>query len=302
MGIFDFFSKRNNKSNHEVFTYNDIPVIFRVQVIHIWDDSIGPFQYRSHYQGPCLSNKIWKYIKDILCREYGLFDLNNRGSSYEQCKEFLLKEESVDRVLDIIEVSFRFIDVIVRENKNQWNDMGIKQKPDEAIEELNQRLQNHGLGYQYIKGKMVRVDSDYIFKEAVEPAVALLFNKGFEGASEEFMRAHEHFRKGNDKEAVTEALKAFESAMKTIIFRMQLDLPTKENANALIKTLIENELIPHWLENSLIGLANLRNKLTAHGQGEKTVKIPRHSVAYALHLCASNIVFLIESYNQKNNH
>ncbi|GAI85795.1 unnamed protein product, partial [marine sediment metagenome] len=33
-----------------------------------------------------------------------------------------------------------------------------------------------------------------------------------------------------------------------------------------------------------------------HGQGQKRVIVPAHIAAYALHLAATNIVFLVEAY------
>jgi hypothetical protein len=302
MAITNIFSKRNQSSKNSIFTYNVLPKQFRIQVIHIWKESIGVYDKNDGYYTPISpSNNIWYYIHNSLCKEYGVFGLSSRGENpFHKCICFMEEENSIEKLLDIIELSFRTIDTKVRDSKYNWKEMGITQTPDNAIEELNQRFREHSIGYQYIGGQIVRVDSEYIYKESVEPAVNLLFNEGFEGASEEFMKAHEHFRKGNDKETVTEAEKAFESVMKTICNKMEWELPNKQNANLLIKTLIENNLIPFWLENSMLGLPTLRNKLTAHGQGEKSVKIPRHSVAYALHLCATNIVFLIEAYKGKS--
>lgn len=100
------------------------------------------------------------------------------------------------------------------------------------------------------------MDSDYIYREAVEPAVNLLFEEGFEGASEEFMNAHEHF-KNKDKEAVTEALKAFESAMKTIFIKKGWELPQKQTASPLITGLFAKELIPSNLQTQLKSLKML---------------------------------------------
>lgn len=305
MSIFDIFSKRGKEPSNEIFKYNDLPMVFRNQVIHIWNDSLG--EYNSYYNEDRSSNRTWVFIHDALCREYGIFQLSEKGYHKDsKCKYFLQNEKSIERCLDIIELSFRVIDRAVREEKHRWRDMGIKQNPDSAIEELNKRFQEHGLGYQYIEGIIVRVDSEFIHKEAVEPAVHLLFSEGFEGASEEFFKAHEHFRKGNDKEAVTEALKAFESVMKTIFIKNKWELPPKQTAAPLILELFQKEIIPSNLQTQLTslkttleGLATIRNKNTGHGQGEKSVKIPRHLVAYALHLCATNIVFLIESYKLK---
>ncbi|MFH5781534.1 STM4504/CBY_0614 family protein [Heyndrickxia oleronia] len=259
---------------------------------------------RSEYRKPSPSNQVWEFIHDSLCREYGIFALSSRGRNFaDKCLYFIQEEESTEKVLDIIEVSFLAIDTWIRENPNLWRTMNISQKPDDAISELNQRFQEHGLGYQFLGSLIVRVDSDYIYREAVEPAVELLFQEEFEGASEEFLKAHVHFRNGQDKEAITEALKAFESVMKTICKRMRWEVDDKATAKKLIDVLLKNELVSSSLQTQLTylrtileGLPTVRNRNSGHGQGEKSIKVPRHLVAYALHLCATNIVFLIQSY------
>jgi hypothetical protein len=299
LGITDIFSKRNNDNQKSIFKYDEIPEPLRVQIGHIWGDAIGHYATGISYYKDHASNATWDYIHKALCKEYGLYSLSEDGyNSNDHCFNFLHEEESVERVLDIIELTFKVIDTEIRKDRFNWANKGITQPPDDAINELNKRFQEHGIGYQYLNRKIVRVDSDYIYREAVEPAVNLMFGEGFKVASEEFMNAHEHFKKGRDKEAIVEAGKAFESVLKSICSKMNIKLTGKETANPLIKILIINDLIPEYLENSLMGQPVLRNK-HAHGQGEKPVSLPRHTVAYGLHLCATNIVFLIEAYKTK---
>jgi hypothetical protein len=302
--LFDLFSKRNKQPKQDLFTYNQIPHEFCVQVIHIWTDSIGGY-FESYYHDSSPSNEIWNFIHKQLCKEYGLFELSKMGNnSFEKCQYFI-QEENVERKLDIIELTFKYIDVVLREwSPYKMKEANIEQKPDDALFELNQRFREHALGYQYIGRQIVRVDSDYIFNEAIEPAVNLMFEEGFEGASEEFLAAHEHFRKGRYKEAITEALKSFESVMKTICHRKRWEVAENATAKPLINTLLKNNLIPASLQTQFSslrdtlesGLPTVRNKNSGHGQGEKSIDLPPHLVAYALHLAASNILFLIESY------
>jgi len=47
------------------------------------------------------------------------------------------------------------------------------------------------------------------------------------------------------------------------------------------------------------GLPTLANRTSRHGQGVTPVEIPPHFAAYALHLVASNIVFLVECHKTK---
>ena len=46
--------------------------------------------------------------------------------------------------------------------------------------------------------------------------ISLLYEEGFDGAEEEYRKAFEYRRKGDNKNAILEAGKAFESTMKTI--------------------------------------------------------------------------------------
>ena len=78
----------------------------------------------------------------------------------------------------------------------------------------------------------------------------------------------------------------------------------KATANPLIQIVIGHGLVPTYskdqLENvarCLIGVATIRNKNAGHGAGSKPRDVPEHYAAYALHLAAANIVFLVECHN-----
>lgn len=304
---FEIFSKRDKKPS-DIFIYNEIPQPFRVQVIHIWKDCIGNYRrpdrvFRTASTSP--SNGVWEFIYGQLCREYGQFVLSEKGyDPYEQCQFFIL-ESPVERVLDIIQISFQCIDGIVRSwHLGQKQMAGIRQEADDAIEELNQRLREHALGYQYAGGKVIRLDSQYIYDHAVSPAIQLLTEREFAGASQEFMNAHEHFRHGRYKEAVNEALKSFESTMKTICIRMDWTFSETDTAATLIKTCFSNGLVSPSLQSHFSalkstlesGLPTIRNKQSGHGQGESPRELPAHVAAYSLHLAATNILFLVKCY------
>lgn len=306
--IFDLFSKRGKKPDKEIFRYEDLPRNFLIQVIHIWSDAIGKWYYQTDYMGQVYtspSNNVWLQIHKQLCKEYGIFSLSEHGDNYfAECQHFI-QDATTEQVLDIIEMSFLWIDKVVRNwDQSVLKKANITQRAEDAIEELNQRFREHAIGYQYIEGRIVRVDSEYIYKEAVQPAISMLSEEGFEGASQEFMSAHEHFRKKRYKEAISDALKAFESVMKTICKRKGWEVREHATATPLIKVLFENGLIhdSHQAQFTSLrstlesGLPTIRNRNSGHGQGENVVHLPPHLVAYALHLAATNILFLIESY------
>ena len=177
---------------------------------------------------------------------------------------------------------------------------------DDAIAELNVRFREHGIGFQFLEGLIVQVDSEYVHSEATKPAIGLLREKHYAGAQQEFLNAHQHYRKGETKEALNDCLKAFESVMKAICEKRGWSYPRDATARALIDVCFENELIPSFWQSQYSGLRTLlesgvptgRNKLSGHGQGTAPVEVPGHIAAYVLHMTASAIVFLAEAEAQ----
>lgn len=78
---------------------------------------------------------------------------------------------------------------------------------------------------------------------ATVPALRLLSDPTYEGANEEFLRAHEHFRHGRHSECLNECLKAFESTMKIICDLKGWTYNQNDTARTLIQTCLDNELI-----------------------------------------------------------
>ncbi|MGD0954125.1 MAG: hypothetical protein ABR985_17335 [Methanotrichaceae archaeon] len=102
----------------------------------------------------------------------------------------------------------------LRQEKYRYENRRLS--PDEAIAELNHRFREHGVGYQYESGMMMRVDSQIIHEEIVRPALSMLSDPMYEGANAEFLSAHEHYRTKKYKECLNDCLKAFESTIKAI--------------------------------------------------------------------------------------
>jgi AbiJ N-terminal domain 4 len=174
----------------------------------------------------------------------------------------------------------------------------------EGIDELNQRFKEHGLGYEYTNREIIRIDSEFVHAEVIKPALTLLHTKEFSGAQAEFLKAHEHYRHGRQKEALTESSKALESTLKTICDKRKWAYDKqKDTSQKLIEICVANDLIPQfWLQQFTAlrstlesGAPTGRNKLGAHGQGASIVQVPPHVTAYALHMAAAAIVFLVEA-------
>lgn len=298
MMIHDIFSKRQKRARGDVpdvYQYENIPEELRVQAVHIIEDLCTGVseQYARKYGRR--SGDLYKRIHEILYREYGRFSL---GNQYEDDREallnFFLTTGKTEEAIDVIEVSMNFM-----EGFNRRHSLHAQQWMDSAIAELNYRFREHGVGYQYESGKIIRVDSELIHAEVVKPALGILANPMYTGANEELLKAHAHYRARRNKECLNECLKAFESCLKAICDKRGWVYKETAAAKDLVDTVLAEGLIPRFMESpfnglrsALNGVANLRNKRSGHGQGSKVVDVPDYLAAYALHQTASNILLL----------
>ena len=306
MPILDLFSKRQRKLRGDVpdvYSYTDVPSPLRAQIVHIWFDALG--NDKQYWGGDVRG--AYKLIVDSLCREYGLFKLppaKNYGDRnfLEELVNFFLNEKDTERVLDAIELSFRVIDKASRDY-SYLNRHRASEIADAAIAELNARFQEHGIGFQYSDAEIIRIDSALLHAEVVKPALRLLNGKHYAGAQQEFLKAHEHYRHGNSKEALNECLKAFESVMKAICDKRRWVYDKTATAKDLLKVCFDSGLIPPFWQQNYASLRSMlessvptgRNKLGGHGQGSSPTNVPDHLVAYMLHMTAAAIVFFAEA-------
>lgn len=308
MAIFDLFSKRQKALRGEVpdvFTYENLPNALRVQIVHIWTDMLGSDRdYYDTYGHADTVKSAYKFIVDTLCREYGLFKLPtaekyNERMYLNELANFLLQVDEVEKQLDIVELSFRYIDRLTREYRHLGRS-NASECADAAISELNSRFKEHGVGYQFVEGEIVRVDSELLHVEAVKPALRLLNEIKYKGAQQEFLSAYEHYRHGKHKEALNDCLKSFESTMKAICDKRKWPYQPSATAKTLIQVCFDNGLVPPFWQQQLSSLRSLlessiptgRNKLSGHGQGSTPTVVPDYLVAFMLHMTASTLVFL----------
>lgn len=307
MPRFNIFAKRQEEIQdagpRSKNIYDDLPEPFRVQVVWILRDLVGFPDYKNpRHVFDRFTIEFWETARNTLAKELGRFSLGSQMQrAGDDCLEFLMNEPDVAKVLSLIEICCR-----LAEN----HDAASQEYPsvDDAINELNERFIEHGLGYQYQAGVIVMTDSQYLHDAAVEPAFALLQDPNFSGPLQEFMEAHAHYRKGELKEAITDAGNALESTMKAICsFRGWNYDPKRSNASALITILFQNNLIPSEIQthfNALrstleSGVPTVRNQAGrgAHGAGSTPVDVPRYIAHYCLNLTATAIVFLLEAHN-----
>jgi hypothetical protein len=290
--------------------YDEVPRTLRAQVVltmsrlfHYGRPEDAPID--SHWgAGP------YKEIRENLCLEYGVLQLlgesYQRWNSAAELQTFVMEKASAEQVLDVVEQVLRTAE------DRCWNefddcDHEAMEIVRDATQEMNQRLLEAGVGYQYESRQIVRLDSDLLHVQAVKPALTLLGTLDYGGPRDEFLRAHEHYRHGRHEVALLEAAKAFESTMKCICAQKGWQVGTATpNAAKLINVCLENGLVDSFwtsqlqnLNGLLQGVSTARNQRSGHGAGTEVREVPPELVRYALHMTASTIVFLIESANRK---
>jgi len=301
---FDLFSKRERRRRGDipdVYVYDVIPEALRVQLVQI----IRRCGMADRRRGGVVS--IWKEVTRILRHEYGVFSLYAVPGMTEsilgavepkrEVTDYILSQESAALALDAVEV---FLD---RARFKRLRPAAVN-----AAKSVNRRFREHGVGYAFERGRIVRLDSEYLHVEATRVCLRLISGRRYAGVQEEFLRAHEHYRKDRCKEALNECSKALESTLKVIARERGWDLPTHQTLGKLLAACFKHGLVDQcWQDHfsSLQGLlasgASLaRNRLGAHGQGSTPTSVPAHLVAFTLHSTAAAIVFLVSAESAGN--
>lgn len=227
--MYKFYSEKikNKNGESDEYIYDEFPKAFINQVFYILSDVLDELEY-------CCCE--WDDLHDEFCREMGLKLLGDwekgcREYGKYNCEQIGSKSSNLD-FLDFIdfilyifnnkgrEVDFpQYLFNMFNNMENNNYDAIIKEVNsgiDKAIEELNYRFKQHNLGYEFVNGEIISIDNKGLHQEVVKPALRLLYEGGFDGAEEEFRKAFEYRRKGDNRNAILEAGKSFESTMKTI--------------------------------------------------------------------------------------
>lgn len=308
MAIWDLFSKRQadaaKSGAPDIYQYSEIPKALRVQVAQISLEAVGKLgAHATLYGSADTNNPRWGEIERIFCREKGVHGVEQGDFSGERITKYMHSCSTIDW-LDFLELICVAIVVTGTDGQNvyrqQWE---VSVDSDVAVSEINYRLRQAGVGYQFQDGHLIRVDSQYIHAEIVKPALALLGGAEFSGPREEFLAAHLHHRRGEHRQAVSMAANALESTLKAVFDKKRWAYNKGARISDLLKVARANRLWPDYLDTSFdqlvatlqSGLPKIRDNDASHGQGAVPREVPAPIAAYALHLAASKIVFIVES-------
>lgn len=308
MAIFNLFSKRQvdaEKSGAaDVYQYDEIPQRVRVQVKQIAIEGLGLVgSHGDMIRYGDKENGLWAELERVYLREKGVEAIASGGFAGSRVLDYMRACSTLDW-LDFLELVCLGIRIMGDEDhyaaRQRWE---VTTTPEKAIEEINYRLREAGVGYQVEGNHVVRVDSQYVHAEIVKPALSLLSASGFEGPRQEFLTAHQHYRAGEHRQAVAMAANALESALKAVFDKKGWEYRKGARISDLVKVAKANNLWPDYMDNSFdqlvatlqSGLPKVRDNDASHGQGATPKHVPSYVAAYALHLAASKIVFIAEA-------
>lgn len=325
--VYEPFSIRERKRTRSglpsTYVYHPISATVRAQIVHAVNAAIGPYHsyrnekgsiYPYRYYKKAVANwssPIWDLIIKTIMEEHGLPSMYDVRLTYqEKFEKYLLTVQQSAEWVDALEIALRCCLAADRESPPYGSKAVPLAAALEQVHVINRRLSNADLGYEFQTfpppGFIVKKDSEFLHREVVEPAIQTLYSAGFHGPLDEFMRAHSALRRGDNKSAVNEALKSFESTMKAICSSRGWKIDPNASASRLIDTIFANGIIPLSLQSqftairSLLesGVPTIRNKHAGHGQGVAVIEMPDYLATYAIHISAANIVLLMSALDE----
>lgn len=304
--IFDVFSKRRREDKYPP---DSVPETLRNKILFLCRDVFSN-KSRAYASWGDYTSQFWEEIRRSLQYLHGRPKLSSHpyaDTPAEDSIHFLLKCEPQE-FLDFVELIFRvqcLFHVISDEN--------------ELVDALNEIFKSEGAPYQLTPivkqaeeatgpppfhhgrvirtvayPKVVRVEEDVTFTEAVTPVLSVLADPTYQSANIEFREALEEYRKGDYGDCLTMCGSAFESVMKVLCAKNGWHFAAQDTAAPLLRTILTNTSLDSFFEQPLILIATLRNRLSkAHGAGTTTRKVQRHVAQYAITSTAAAILLLV---------
>jgi len=166
----------------------------------------------------------------------------------------------------------------------------------ETVEEINRLFSKHGIYYQFdYAGHAAWHGDPGAYTAVLQPAMTVLVDLRLLGCESEFSAAIHHLRSGTMKDredAIEEAGKSVESAMKVVLLERGVTLAGKETAQPLVEKLVQQGIAIPQADRALLSAARIRNEFGGHGTGAKIRNIPQGVPELAVHVAASTIIYL----------
>lgn len=229
--------------------------------------------------------KLWLEIKKYK-RIPHIYDIDDHQ---EEIYHWLMKCPVIDFL--------RTIDLFIRIKKNE-----TQQEPNErlrnTINDINDLFKLDKIGYEIVNERIIRKDSEFLQEQVIKNTITLLHTNDFKGPHEEFQKALDHYMKKEYKDTIQEANNSFESTMKSVLTKLNVDFKPDGTAELLLDLLIKKEVMYTYTKPLFQGLPKLRNNQSGHGQGIDPKEVNQSYAELALNLAGTFIVFLITRYQE----
>ena len=305
---FFFRKRRTGKSVPDLYKYNVAPEFLRRQICSAFEDGIGNYIDSAFLGNRSASNAnfIWEEINRVCRKELESYDqgeypinLANRFYNY------VMNEKNIDQFLSAVEIGCLQL-LMLNNPYEQPQGRGAKQTGKDSIDEINQRFEQHAVGYQFENDQIIRVDSKLAHAEIIKPALSILNDQIFSSANKSFMTAHGLYRDGTYSSCIVEANRAFESLLKAICDKERWPYENKNRLKDLVIAVKNRGLFANEFEKSMDSFVNMlntclpsvRNNSGAHGEGQAAEPVTSRTARYALNMAAANILFLGECYKE----
>ena len=167
---------------------------------------------------------------------------------------------------------------------------------DSFTRSVNEMFEDEQCPWRLDDGEFFAVDQTFMGMRLAELAEQSLKTKAFHGAYEEFREARQDLLAGDSKGCISNAQKAFESALKTLLGT------DKGNASNLIRQLVADghvddlptEFRISFGEQVLMSVPTMGNRLGRHGQGAAVVSVPPAYAQLTLEMAAAYLNYLVK--------
>lgn len=142
--------------------------------------------------------------------------------------------------------------------------------------------------------KVIRVEEDVTYREAVKPALAILSAPHFEVANLELRDALDEYRRGHYKDCLTKCCSSFESVLKVLCTRNALAFSQRDTVAPLLEKVLAKSKLDTFFQQPLMLIATMRNRLSSsHGGGSDARVASRHVAQYSIAVTAAAIVLVV---------
>ena len=166
---------------------------------------------------------------------------------------------------------------------------------EQARAYISELFAKRGVPYRYEEYEIVWAGDRGAHQIVIDPALQALADVRLAGARNEFEAALGHLRAGTQKEredAIEEAAKSVESAMKVLIAETGLTVSATATAQPLFNALRDGGKLPPYTEALVLAAARIRNKQGGHGAGAQPRQIDLDIATAAVNGAGAAIVLL----------